>query len=79
MTPRPSHQTGRADFQHPAFLSAFCSLLEAGLFPCLGCFQAEEPKGVKVSIPPSVMVPASSAPSPEEVRSFAAHEGQPPA
>jgi len=33
------------------------------LFPCLRCFQAEEPKGVKVSIPPSVMVPASSAPS----------------
>lgn len=62
-TPRPSHQTGHADFPHPAFQSALCSLMETGQFPRLGRFQAEEPKGVKVSLSPAVMVVASSAPS----------------
>ena len=52
-TPRPSLQTGRADFPHPAFQSAICSIMETGLFPCLGRFQAEEPKGVKIQHPPA--------------------------
>ena len=73
-TPRPSHQTGQAVFPHPAFQSAFCSLLEAGQFPCLGRFKAEEPKGVKVSILPPVMVPSSRSSS--SLPSFAQDSAQ---
>ena len=73
-TPRPSHQTGQADFPHPAFQSAFCSLLETGQFPCLRCFQAEEPKGVKVSILPPVMVSPPCASS--SLPSFAQDSAQ---
>ena len=50
-TPRSSHQNGRADFPHPAFQSAFCSLY-ALVHHCLDCRRTLEsigPAGLFIS------------------------------